>query len=230
MFQNLIPSRSPNSKTVFYAFFLHIMVFEKPDNCRNWWFARYKDPKNVFCKETFIKICFFYKSNSLQNLIRCKTCFFEIWHVLKFSIQHLSSLKKLGLSLTHLKLLIQSMTHCTIKYSKTDYLQTLWPKFFFIKKNFFRNNFSKNARKSQLWRLNGVYWPSKRFESAFSNIICFSKKVFSSKSDALYKSWCKFWRYGEIQLKNRQHVNSLIQKLILCKTLIQTLRSSSRLA
>ena len=54
--------------------------------------------------------------------------------------------------------------------------------------------------------------------ASLQTIFVFPKTVFSLNSDALNKSWFKFWRYAEYQLKNWQHVNSLIQKLTRCKS------------
>ena len=86
LFQNLILFKSLRSQTGFYALFLHTKFFEKADNCRSWGFACKKFHKRFCASKTSIKICFFYKSNSLRNLIRCQTCLFEIWQILKFSI------------------------------------------------------------------------------------------------------------------------------------------------
>ena len=47
-----------------------------------------KSSKNIFCKQNIHQNLFFYKSNSLRNLIRCQTCLFEIWQILKISIRN----------------------------------------------------------------------------------------------------------------------------------------------
>ena len=75
------------------------------------------------------------------------------------------------------------------------------------KNNFFRNNFSKNAQKSQLWRFYGVIWPDKWFfENEFSNKFWFPKNSF------FIKIWCV--------------VEPLIEVLTLCGYSIQTLTRS----
>ena len=85
----------------------------------------------IVWKQNFHQNLFFYKSISLQNLMRCKDFFFEIWHVLKFSIRNLSSCEKTVLSLTHLKFLIQNMTCCTTNDSKLNILKHFDPKIFY---------------------------------------------------------------------------------------------------
>ena len=144
-----------------------------------------------FCKQIIHQNLFLYKSSSLQNLMRCKTFDFEIWHVLNFSIRNFQSCEKMALSLTHLKFLIQDMTRCTTNYSKTEYFQKFWPKSSFEKKknNFLRNNFSKNAQKSQLWRFYGVNWPDKWFfENEISNNFWFSQNSFSHRNLMRFKN------------------------------------------
>ena len=133
----------------------------------------------IFWKQNFHRNLLFYKSISLQNLMRCETFFRNLTRS-KISIQNLSSCEKTALSLTHLKFLIQNLTRCTTNDSETEKFQKIWSKKFFIKKkNFFCNNFSKNAQKSQLSRFYGVNWPDKWFfESKFSNKFCLSKNSF----------------------------------------------------
>ena len=95
--------------------------------------------------------------------------------------------------------LIQNVTRFTTNDSKTDYLQNFWSKKFFIKKknNFFRNNFSNDAQKSQLWRFFGVNWPDKLFFGSQ-----FSKKNRFSNHTFFIEDWCV--------------VNILTQVLTLC--------------
>ena len=69
------------------------------------------------------------------------------------------------------------------------------------KKNiFFRNNFSKNAQKSQLWRFYGVIWPDKWFfENEFSNKFWFPKQFFHQnlmRCKALDWSFDAMWLFN----------------------------------
>ena len=129
---------------------------------------------------TFIKICFFYKSISLQNLMRCKTFFSETWHVLKFSIRNLSSCEKTALiwriwnSWFKIWRVVQQMIQKLIIFKNFDpKIQTIFLK---KKNNSLRNNFSKNAQKSQLCCFYCVNWPDKWFlESEFSDKFWFSR-------------------------------------------------------
>ena len=136
-----------------------------------------------FCKQIVHQNLFLYKSSSLQNLMRCKTFDFEIWHVLKFSIRSFPSCEKMALSLTHLKFLIQDMTRCTTNDSKTDYFQKFWSKKIFKKKKTtFTEQLFQECTKSQLWRFYGVNWPDKWFfESEISNKFWFSQNSFSHR-------------------------------------------------
>ena len=167
--------------------------------------------KSDFLKANLSSKSVFYK-NQFHFEIWCvvKLFYLKIWHVLKTSIRNLSSGEKTAISLTHLKFLIQSMPLCTTKDSKIDYFKSFRFKKTFIKEkknNFFRNNFSKNAQKSQLWRFYGVIWPDKWFfESEFSNKFWFSKNSF------FIKIWCV--------------VKPLIEVLTLCGYSIQTLTRS----
>ena len=96
-----------------------------------------------------------------------------------------------------MKFLVQNMTRRTKNASKTDYFQKVWSNCFLNENIFFRINFSKNAQKSQHWRLYGVYWPAKLFfESQFSKEFWFSNNTFS------IENWCV--------------VNILTQVLTLC--------------
>ena len=98
--------------------------------------------------------------------------------------------------------------------------QKFWSQFFFRMKIFFSATTSPRMHKkanNDVFTLK--FAPIKDcLRASFQTIFVFPKTVFSSNSDALIKSWFKFWRYAEYQLKNWQHVNSLIQKLTRCKS------------
>ena len=205
MILNLFFFQKSLSKNCFSSICFLIIVFEKAQNCRSCRFCGVNGSKSDFLQSKSVSS---YKSVSLQNLFRCKTFFFEIIHVLNFSIRTLSSCKKMALCLTRLKFLIQIMLRCTKNDSKTDFFQKVWSNFFFLNENnFFRNNFSKSAQKSQHWRFYGVYWPAKLFfESQFSKNLDFLKITF------FIENWCV--------------VNILTQVLTLCEFLIQTFTRS----
>ena len=164
----------------------------------------------IFLKQNFHQNLFFF-TNQFHFEMWCiiKLFYLKIWHVLKTSIWKLSSCERTAISLTHLKFLIQSMTLSTTKDSKIEYFQNFRFRKTFKKKKkqFFRNNFSKNAQKSQLWRFYGVNWPDKwLFESEFSNKFWFSKNSF------FINIWCV--------------VKPLIEVLTLCGYSIKTLTRS----
>ena len=98
--------------------------------------------------------------------------------------------------------------------TETDFFQK---KFFFEKTTFSRTTFPRMHKKTN-FDVFTVYFDQIKdcFWASFPTNFVFPKTVFQSNSDALYKSWFKFWRYAEIQLKKRQHVNNLIQKLTRC--------------
>ena len=110
-------------KLFFLHFFRQMVVIEKMHSCKKWRFYWVKGPKVFLWKQNIHENQFVYKSISLQNLMRCKTFFFEMWHVQKFSIRKIPSCEKSALSLTRLNFLIVNMTRCTRNDSKTDYSQ-----------------------------------------------------------------------------------------------------------
>ena len=158
-------------KYSFFHAFHQLMFFEKTHSCKIWRFPGLKHPKKVtFSKQIIRQSVFLYKSIPLQNLMRCKTLFSEIWHVLNVSIRNLSSCEKINLSLTRLKLLIQNMTRCTKIDSETDYFQNA----LLLKTTFSGTTFPRMDKKSQHWRFYGVNWPAKWiFESEFYNKVWF---------------------------------------------------------
>ena len=133
------------------------------------------------------KYVFFYKSISLQNLMRCKGFFSKIWHVLNFSIRNLSSCEKNGSKSDVFKILDSKYDALYNKWFKNWIFWKILIQKFFIKEqnNFSRNNFYMNTQKSQLWSFYRVNWPDKTiFESEFSNKLWFSKNSF------LIEIWC----------------------------------------
>ena len=129
----------------FFHFFHQLMVFEKTHNCKSWRFhVLIRSKKVTFWKQNIHQSLFC--TIPLQNLMRCKTFSFEIWHVLKFSIRSLSSCKKMALSLTRLKLLIQNMTRCTKNDSKADYFQNA----LLLKTTFSEKPFQERTKKPSL--------------------------------------------------------------------------------
>ena len=131
-FQDLIFCKSPARKTVFFQFFLQeLLVFWKRMAANFFWG---KTIQKYFSESrSFIKICFFKKTISLQNLARCKTSFrnlkrskifrfefcrvvkkrlqvwrirnswFKIWRVLQQLIQKLNIFKNFDTKKTFIK-------------------------------------------------------------------------------------------------------------------------------
>ena len=197
MFQNLILFRINHSKIVYYQIFLHIMVFLRKQITAEVGALRDKNfQKRFFASKTSIKTCFFYKSNSLRNLILCKTCLFEIWLVQNYGFE-ICRVVKNGSNLTRLKVLIQNMTRCTKNDSKTVFFQKFRSQFFFEWRKIFPQQLFQECKKSQHWHPYGVFWPAKLFfESQFSKEFWFSNNTFS------IENWCV--------------VNILTQFLTLC--------------
>ena len=144
----------------------------------------------------------FYKSNSLRNLIRCKTCLFEIWLVQTYGFE-ICRVVKNGSKSDAFESFDSKHDALYKKWFKNRFFsKNLIPILFLKEQKFFRNNFSKNAQKSQHWRLYGVYWPAKSFiESQFSKKFWFSNNTF------FIEVWCV--------------VNILTQILTLCGTQVK---------
>ena len=194
-----------------------MVVIEKMHSCEKWRFYCVKRPKVFLWKQNIHENQFVYKSISLQNLMRCKTFFRNVTCSKIFDSKN-PELWKISSKSDALELL-----DC-----KYDALYKKGFKNWFFSKKLIQNSFSlkttffgklfQECTKNQLWRFKGVHWLAKRFfESAFYKRFWFSKNSCSLKSDALEKSWFKFWRYVEIQFKNRQDLKSLIQNLTRCK-------------
>ena len=158
---------------------------------------------------TFIRLCFFYKSISLQNLMRCKFFFRNLTRSKIFNSK-LVELWKNGSKSDAFKILDSKYDALYNKRFKNwIFWKFLIQKFFIKEQNkFSRNNFSMNAQKSQLWNFHRVHWPDRTiFESEFSNKFWFYKNSF------LIESWCV--------------VKILIQVLTLCGYSSYTLTRSS---
>ena len=187
MFQNLILFKIFHSKTAFYPFFLHIKVFEKADNCRICGFAWSKVPKKTFCKQNIHQNLFFYKSNSLRNLIRCQTCLFEIWQILKFSMRNCPVVKKwlwvwrLWNSWFKTWRVGQKMFQKPNICKKFDRISFFWMKTFFSATIFPRIHKKANIDVFTVYidQLNCSLWAS------FPKNLDFLTTLFSSKTDAL---------------------------------------------
>ena len=157
-----------------------MLIFGKTHSCKNWRFLEYHDPKVILWKQNFHQNLLFDKSNALQNLMRCKTFFFEIWHLLKFRFKIWRFVKN-GSKSDAFDIPDSKYDAWYNKWFKNWILsKVLIQKIFFKgkKNNFFLNNFSKNAQKAN-FDVFGVSWPDKWFfESELSNNVRFRKKQF----------------------------------------------------
>ena len=141
--------------------------------------------------KTFIKICSYTNQNHFKVWSVVIFVFFETWHVLKFSIRTLSTWKKLSLSLSRLKNLIQNLTRSFKNDSKTDFFSKILILKFFIKRK----------------KLSGTILLRKSKKACFDVL---TVKIDQIK-DTLRSSF-------ESQSRNRQDVRSLILKLTHCKS------------
>ena len=190
-------------KLVFINFFSLSRFLRKQITAENGVLRDKKFQKSFSASKTFIKICFFYKSNSLRNLIRCKTVFYRNLTRSKILDLDFVEFQKIGSKSDALELLDSKYDALYKNDSKTDFFSKILTPILFLNENiFFCNNFSENAQKSQHWSLYGVYWPAKFFfESQFSKKFWFSNNTF------FIENWCV--------------VNILTQVLTLCGTQIK---------
>ena len=157
-----------------------------------------KSSKKIFCKQNihqklfFLQIKFTSKSDLLSNL------FVRNLADSKFFYSKLSSCKKNGSKSDAFKIPDSKHDASYKKCFKNRLFSKSLIQFLFLSENiFFRNKFSKNAQKSQHWRLYGVYSRAKLFfESQFS------KKSWFSNNTFFIEDWCV--------------VNNLTQVLTLC--------------
>ena len=160
-----------------------------------------KDSKLILWKQNFLQNLYLYQSNSLRNLMRCKTFYSKSDTFWNFRVQFYRILKKwlwvwrVWNSWFKTRRVVQKMIQ------KLNIFKNFDPNFF-IENNSFRNKFFKNAQKSQLWRFYGVNWLAKWFfESEYSISFCLSKNSF------FIDVWCA--------------VETLIQVPTLCRSSIQ---------
>ena len=156
-----------------------------------------KSSKKIFCKQNihqnqfFLQIKFTSKSDLLSNL------FVRNLADSKFFYSKLSSCKKNSSKSDAFQIPHSKHDASYKKCFKNRLFSKSLIQFFFNENIFFRNQFSKNARKSQHWRLYGVYWRAKLFIERQ-----ISKKSWFSDNTFFIEDWCV--------------VNNLTQVLTLC--------------
>ena len=135
----------------------------------------------------FISICF-YTNQVHFKLWSVVKLFFEIWHVLNISVRNCQVRKKMTLSLTRLKLLIQKLTRCTKNVSKTDFFfKNFDPSSFFWMKTIFSATTFPRMHKKDNNDVFTVYIDqlSHFLRASFPKNFDFLEPLFSSKTEAL---------------------------------------------
>ena len=142
------------------------------------------------------KTVFFYKPNSFRNLIRCKTCLFEIWLVQNYGFE-ICRIVENGSKSDAFEVLDSKYDALYKNDTETDFFQK---KFFFEKTTFSRTTFPRMHKKTN-FDVFTVYIDQLKcsLRASFPKNLHFLKTVFSSKFNAWLKSWPNFWRYVDIQ-------------------------------
>ena len=153
-------------------------------------FLQAKHPSKSVC---------FYKSNSLRNLICCKTCLFEIWLVQTYGFE-ICWVVKNGSKSDAFESFDSKHDALYKKWFKNRFFSKILIPFFFEWRKIFPQQLFQECKKSQHWRPYGVFWPAKSFfESQFSKKFRFSNNNFfqrrlmrckhlDSSSDAMWNS------------------------------------------
>ena len=131
--------------------FHELVVVEKTHNCKSWRFPGVNWCRIDFWKQIFHQNLFLYKSISLRNLMRCKRFFFRNLTRSKVSDSKFPELWKIGSRSDAFKFLYSKYDALYKKgFKNRIFSKNLIQNSFSLKTFFFRNNFFKNAQKSQL--------------------------------------------------------------------------------
>ena len=137
-----------------------------------------------------------------ENLVNCRRSTLKFWHVVKFLTQ----------SLTRCFFKIHNMTRCIFLNSKSDAL------FFSIQNLSLKENFNSKSCfliKHEICEIYGFHGV-KRTKGFFSDAIVFQnltcRKIFNSKSKALYFHQSKIWRVVKISIQNLTRCKNFIWK------------------
>ena len=140
-------------------------------------FLQAKHPSKSVC---------FYKSNSLRNLIRCKTCLFEIWLVQTYGFE-ICRVVKNGSKSDAFESFDSKHDALYKNDSKTFFFQKIWSQFFFWKNKYFSATTFPRMHKKANIDVFTVYIDqlNRSLRASFPKSFDFLTTLFSSKYDAL---------------------------------------------